>query len=257
VSFEELLRTRSAAAYADFALPSIVPGARVLDIGCGPGSVTVGFASAGARVVGLDVDATEFGDARGYAAEHHVGQLDFVQATVQQLPFGDASFDVCTLLSVLETLTDPVAALGEVRRVLVPGGLLAASSIDYGGLVLHGGEETLLRRFFELRLALWDVEGHVDTNRGRELRSLLLAAGFVDVEAVATYFSYGTNELVRTFGTGRAADCRDPWFAGGVVEHGLAPLDEVDALEAAWLRWGESPVSFAAFTWGRATARRP
>jgi hypothetical protein len=141
--------------------------------------------------------------------------------------------------------------------VMKPGGLIGASSIEYGGLILYGPGEPLLRRFYELRLKLWEAQGDVHPYRGRELRGLLLAAGFEQVEAVTTYFSYGTEERVRTFGLGRAADCRDEWYVGGVTEHGFADHDEIDSLEEAWTTWAASPDSFAAFAWGRATGRKP
>jgi hypothetical protein len=97
----------------------------------------------------------------------------------------------------------------------------------------------------------------VHTYRGRELRELLSVAGFEQVDAFITYFSYGTAEEVRTFGLGRAADCRDGWYVIGLTEHGFADRAEIDALEQAWTTWAESPDSFAAFAWGRATARNP
>jgi SAM-dependent methyltransferase len=223
LSFEDLLRNRSAAEYADFVLPSIGSGDRVLDVGCGPGSITIGLAELAGQVTGIDVDNDEFADARAYAAQHGISNVEFREGSIYQLDQPAASVDVCTLFSMMETLDDPLAGLAEVRRVLKPGGLLGASSIEYGGLILHGPGEPLLRRFYELRLKLWEAQGDVHPNRGRELRGLCLAAGFEQVQAVTTYFNYGTAERVRTFGLGRA----------------------------------ESPDSFAAFAWGRATARNP
>jgi SAM-dependent methyltransferase len=257
LSFEDLMRNRSAAEYADFILASIDGGDRVLDVGCGPGSITVGLARVAGHVTGIDVDDTEFAEARAYAAEHGIDNVEFLEGSIYALDVPDGSIDVCTLCSMMETLDDPLAGLAEVRRVLKPGGLLGASSIEYGGLVLHGPGEPLLRRFYELRLQLWEAQGDVHPSRGRELRGLLLAAGFEQVEAVTTYFSYGTEERVRTFGLGRAADCRDEWYVGGLTEHGFAGRDEIDSLERAWTTWAESPDSFAAFAWGRATGRKP
>ena len=76
-------------------------------------------------------------------------------------------------------------------------------------------------------------------------------------EAVVKYLSYGTEERVRTFGLGRAADCRDEWYAGGVTEYGLGDPEEIVESERAWVRWAESSDSFAAFAWGRAVGRLP
>jgi ubiquinone/menaquinone biosynthesis C-methylase UbiE len=257
VNFEELLRNRSATEYADFVLPSIGARDRVLDIGCGPGSITVGLAKVAGHVTGIDVDDAEFADARAYASEHGIDNVEFVEGSIYALDVPDASVDVCTLCSMMETLDDPLAGLAEVRRVLKPGGLIGASSIEYGGLILHGPGEPLLRRFYELRLKLWEAQGDVHPYRGRELRGLLLTSGFEQVEAATTYFSYGTEERVRTFGLGRAADCRDEWYVDGVTGHGFADQDEIDALEQAWTTWAKSPDSFAAFAWGRATGRKP
>ena len=257
MSFELLMRNRSASEYADFVLPSIGPEDRVVDVGCGPGSITLGLAEVAGQVTGIDVDDDEFADARAYAAEHDIDNVTFVEGTIYQLDVPDASVDVCTLISMMETLDDPLAGLAEVRRIVKPGGLVAASSIEYGGLVLHGPDEPLLRRFYELRLQIWDAQGDVHYYRGRELRGLLSAAGFADVESSIRMFSYGTEERVRAFGLGRAADCRDEWYVGGLTERGLASQEEIDTLEQAWIRWAEAPDSFAAFAWGRATARRP
>ncbi len=257
MGFEDLMRDRSAAEYADFVLPAIGLGDRVLDVGCGPGSITLGIAEAGGHVTGIDVDDAEFADARAYAAGHGIDNVEFREGSIYDLGVAEGSIDVCTLFSMLETLDDPLAGLGEVRRALKPGGVVGASSIDYGGLILHGEDVVPLRRFYELRLALWEAQGDVHPSRGRELRGLLLAAGFVQVEASTTYFSYGTEERVRTFGLGRAADCRDEWFVGGLTERGIADRDEIAELEQSWIRWAEGPGSFAAFAWGRATARKP
>jgi 2-polyprenyl-3-methyl-5-hydroxy-6-metoxy-1,4-benzoquinol methylase len=253
----ELMRTRSAAEYADFVLPRIDAADRVLDVGCGPGSITLGLAEVAAHVTGVDVDDEEFADARGYAADHGIGNVEFREGSIYELAFDDASFDVGTLFSMMETLDDPLAGLAEVRRVVRPGGLIGVSSIEYGGLILHGPDEALLRRFYELRLRIWQAQGDVHFHRGRELRSLLLRAGFVDVEVGLTYFSYGTEERIRQFGLGRAADCRDEWYVDSIARYGLAEPAELDELESAWIRWSESPDAFAAFAWGRAVARRP
>lgn len=94
-------------------------------------------------------------------------------------------------------------------------------------------------------------------NRGRQLRGLLIGAGFVDVEARTTYLSYGTDEPVRSFGLRQAAACQEEWYIESLAKYGLADLAEIDELKRAWLAWSESPDAFAAFAWGRATGQKP
>ena len=257
MSFESLMETRSAREYADFVLPSIRPGDRVLDVGCGPGSISVGMAAVAASVTGVDLDHAEFTGAREFAKSEHIENVTFVEGSIYDLAFPDATFDVCTCFSMLEVVERPLEGLREVFRILKPGGVLAASSIEYGGLILEGPSEPLLRRFYDLRLQIYEAQGDVWPNRGRQLRGLLIGAGFIDVEATTTYFSYGTAERVRSFGLRQAADCQEDWYVESLAKYGLADLAEIDALKRAWLAWSESPDAFAAFAWGRATGQKP
>lgn len=91
----------------------------VLDVGCGAGHYGVAFAAAGARsVTGFDVSAGSLHIAlkRNKAAR-------FSQASLSELPFRDASFDVLWAWGMLHYVPDGRAALGEIARVLRPGGL--------------------------------------------------------------------------------------------------------------------------------------
>jgi SAM-dependent methyltransferase len=95
-------------------------GRRLLDVGCGTGGVLAELAAEG-TVVGIDRDelALRFCRDRGLGA--------VVRASALQLPFGDASFDVCVMMDVLEHLDDEGVLLREVRRLLRPGGVALIS----------------------------------------------------------------------------------------------------------------------------------
>lgn len=83
------MRIRSAEEYADFVLPSIRTGDRLLDVGCGTGSITVGLARVASHVTGVDLaDADEgFEDARAYAAEHGIDNVEFREGSIYELGF--------------------------------------------------------------------------------------------------------------------------------------------------------------------------
>jgi 2-polyprenyl-3-methyl-5-hydroxy-6-metoxy-1,4-benzoquinol methylase len=120
---EELIAAEHLARYEWAA--SLAVGRRVLDAGCGTGYGAVILARAGAeRVVGVDAAAAVVEAARSYETP----ALTFAQADIARLPHPDASFDLITCFEVIEHVHDAGAVLGELARVLAPGGVLAISS---------------------------------------------------------------------------------------------------------------------------------
>lgn len=256
-TFEASLRIRNAAEYADFLLPHLSGNSRILDVGCGSGTITLGLAAAGGHVVGVDTSEEEFAEAQRYAAEHGIHNVEFCTGSVSALGFPDDHFDACLCHSVLETLERPVDGLVEIRRALKPGGVISVACVEYGGLILAGPNDELLRRFYAIRERVWQLEGAADPYRGRQLRGLLERAGFERVVATSKYFSYGTAEAVAEFGLARAEDCTDPWYAGATEKHGLASTSDLDAIRRAWVEWSASSQAYAAFAWCRAVGWKP
>jgi ubiquinone/menaquinone biosynthesis C-methylase UbiE len=128
---------RTAAQEAAFFLPHLRPGMRVLDVGCGPGSITVGLAEvvAPGEVVGIDVQQSQVERARDLAVERGVANVRFEVGDVYRLPFLDHSFDAVFAHTVLMHLQEPVRALAEARRVLRPGGITGVRDPDYGTML--------------------------------------------------------------------------------------------------------------------------
>jgi ubiquinone/menaquinone biosynthesis C-methylase UbiE len=246
------MASRAALDYADFLMPHLTDVMHVLDIGCGDGTLAVGLLAACGRVTAVDLSADDFHQGAGRLRP---AGLTFIQADALRLPFGDGSFDAVFAHSVLESSVDAGSLLDEASRVLKQGGWLGVASVDYGGLLLAGPDVEALRRSNQIREQIWLRSGS-DPFLGRELRRLVSAAGFVDVEATTKTFSYGTPARVREFAAGRAQECSDPGYVAEVVAAGLTTDDEMAELAASWLRWARSDESYAAFTWCRAVARR-
>ena len=221
MSFRNDLADRPAAVYADFLLPHLTRGSRLLDCGCGSGSITVGLAPSVRFAVGVDLDAASFRSAVAYLESESILNVRFVAADGCTLPFSEAVFDAVLLHSVLEAAVDPGALLRAAWRSLVPGGVVAAASVEYGGRILAGPHMEVLQRFYAVRERLWALERVARPRAGRELRRLLREAGFIRIDATAHYLSYGTPGAVRSFGEARASDCSDAWFASRSVAHGL------------------------------------
>jgi SAM-dependent methyltransferase len=252
------MSSRSAAVYADFLLPHLADGFRVLDIGCGPGSITIGMAAerVEAHFVGVD-PKDDFAAARDHGADRGIENVEFRAGDVYGLDFPEGHFDACLCHSTLETLDRPLDALIEIKRVLRPGGVLGVACVEYGGLILAGPRVDLLRWFYAVRERLWQLEGLADPYRGRELRGLLGQAGFDGVQATSKYISWGTPEDVCSFGTDRAADCGDTWYRHDAIAHGLATEGDIDDMQRAWVDWSTSADAYAAFAWCRALGRKP
>jgi SAM-dependent methyltransferase len=255
-AFEASLKARSAIEYADFLLPHLDDGFRLLDVGCGDGTITLGLAETVARVDAVDPEAEAFADAQHYAAEHGIENVEFRVGSVDGLDFPDDHFDACLCHSLLEALDRPLDALIEIKRVLEPGGVLGVACVEYAGLILAGPGHELLRRFYAARERVW-LLGNADPYRGRQLRGLLERAGFDRVTATSKYFSYGTGEAVESFGLARAEECGDGWFARSAREHALATASDLDAMSRAWLEWSRSPDAYLAFAWCRALGWKP
>jgi SAM-dependent methyltransferase len=100
---------------------------RWLDCGCAEGDYTVALKAAGAdSVVGTDIEISRVAEAQQRWAE--VAGTEFIEAPAEKLPLPDASVDGVLLNEVLEHVADQERTLSELRRVLVPGGVLVVFS---------------------------------------------------------------------------------------------------------------------------------
>lgn len=97
-------------------------GVQVLDLGCGDGAIAETFAETGARVVALDIDPGRVDNTRRRAAVDAEAGFDVLAADGHCLPFAAAVFDLVLMSDLIEHVKDPARVLGEVARVLRPGG---------------------------------------------------------------------------------------------------------------------------------------
>jgi SAM-dependent methyltransferase len=103
-------------------------GVRVLDVGCGDGALACAAAARGALVTGVDPDAAMLAAARA-RAEHDGANADFMEGRIERLPFADATFEVVAAITVLCFVADAQGSVGEMARVLRPGGRLVLGEL--------------------------------------------------------------------------------------------------------------------------------
>ncbi|MFL6178238.1 MAG: methyltransferase domain-containing protein, partial [Actinomycetes bacterium] len=133
---ESVLRShtwRTIANSAAYLEPHLDVGLRILDVGCGPGTITAEFADRvgpDGSVVGIDASPDIVALATRTQPRDNV---TFSVGDVYALAADDNSFDIVHAHQVMQHLADPVAALREMRRVCRPGGIVAARDADYSG----------------------------------------------------------------------------------------------------------------------------
>ncbi|MFV0426546.1 MAG: methyltransferase domain-containing protein [Beutenbergiaceae bacterium] len=239
---------------AAYLLPQLRPGMDVLDVGCGPGTITVDLAThvPGGRVLGIDTAPQILERAAELAVAQGVENVEFETADVTALPQADASFDVVHAHQVLQHLSDPVAALVEMRRVLRPGGWLAIRDADYGAMRWFP-DSVELDRWRDLYLAL---TGHHNPDAGRALHAWALRAGFVDVQAGASLWCYTAPQDRQWWARSWAERVQHSSFATHALEHGYADAAELAELAAGWTSWAQAEGAWFAVLHGEVLARR-
>jgi 2-polyprenyl-3-methyl-5-hydroxy-6-metoxy-1,4-benzoquinol methylase len=229
-------RWRTVANSAGHLVPHLRPGLDVLDVGCGPGTITVDLAArvAPGRVVGLDISPAPLDEARELAAREQV-DVAFGVGDVYALEAADGSFDVVHAHQVLQHLTDPVAALQEMARVCRPGGVVAVRDVDYAAVTWFPADPRLDRW-----LALYSAvtrHNRAEPDAGRRLLAWAHAAGLRDVTATASSWCYASPAERQWWGSSWAGRATASTFAEQAVGYGLATPAELDEIAAAWLAW--------------------
>lgn len=231
---------RTAANSAGYLIPHLRSGDSLLDAGCGPGTITADLAElvAPGRVTAIDSSAEVLEQARRTAAERRLDGIGFAVADIYHLDHPDGSFDVAHAHQVLQHLGDPVRALRELRRVCVPGGLVAARDSDYLAMTWFPEVPALDEWLTLYRRIARDNGGEPDA--GRRLLSWARQAGFTDISATSSTWCFATPDD-RAWWSGMWADrIEQSSIAVQAVERGYATADDLRRMSAGWREWGAS-----------------
>jgi ubiquinone/menaquinone biosynthesis C-methylase UbiE len=251
-------KRRTAAKDAAHLLPHLKPGMTLLDVGCGPGTITCSFApyiSPGGRIVGIDPSASVIREAQEYASEQGVSTntVSFQQADGGSLPFEDGSFDVVHSHQVLLHVKDPISLLREMARVVRrPGGLVALKEADLGTFVWYSSVPEVMHTLQQEWLNLY-ITVHRDTGgepyAGRRLQAWLADAG-LDLSTVIsdTVYAPSYSSLADRTWLGEMWAHRLLDSGSGtrkrLLETGLADEAKLQTMAEAWRSWIKDPQGF-------------
>lgn len=230
--------SRTIANSAEYLRPHLGADLTLLDIGAGPGSITVDFAAHTAHVTATEVGEEELDLSRTLARTTGIENIDFSVEDVHDLSFPDDSFDIVHTHQVLQHVADPVRALAEMRRVAKPGGLVAARDADYAGFIWWPMIPELDEWLHLYRTAARANGGEPDA--GRRLLSWARAAGFTDVTATASTWSYADPAEREWWGGMWADRILQSALAAQAVDSGLATRADLERISAGWREWAAS-----------------
>ncbi len=205
-------------------------GSTVLEAGCGVGAQTITLAqnSPEAIITSIDISETSVVQARETVEAAGLTNVTFRQADIFDLPFEPESFDHIFVCFVLEHLSDPVAALAELKKLLKPSGSMTVIEGDHGSTYFHPDSDKA-HRAIRCQVELQRQAGG-NANIGRELFPLLNKAGFdsVRVSPRMVYVDASRPNLVdgftrKTF-TAMVEGVRAPALEAGLID--AADFDE-------------------------------
>ena len=232
-------RWRTAANSAGYLVPLLRPGMALVDIGCGPGTITLDLAElvAPGAVIGIDQAAAVIEVARAEAGRRGVDRslVRFEQAAAEATGLADASADVVHAHQVLQHVADPLAVIAEMARICRPGGILAVRDADYAAMSWYPEDPWLDRWRSAYRQVARRNGGEPDA--GRRLLSWAQAAGWVDIRPSASVWCFADDEDRAWWGGQWAERVTASELARGMVDYGVATTDELGQMAAAFRRW--------------------
>lgn len=247
---------RTAENSAAYLLPHLHVGTRVLDVGSGPGTITLDLAQrvAPGETLGVDASAEIVAKAQALADEHGPENVSFQVDDAYALSAADASFDVVHAHQVLQHVARPVDALREFGRVAGPDGVVAVRDVDYEGVIWYP-RIPALDTWLEVYLRVHRGNGG-EPAAGRHLKAWAREAGFTSVESSASVWVFESAEERAWWGQSWASRAVDSQFATHAIESGAADRKTLERIADGWREWAAAEDGWLLMPHAEILARR-
>lgn len=258
-AYLRILSSRSTADTCRYLMPCLKPGLRVLDVGCGPGSISAGLAEAirPGELHGIDIDPSQVEMAAQEAVDRGVTNAKFSVADLRDLPFEDSSFDVVHCNDTLAFIPDTEAPLNEMKRVLKSGGILGWREMIMDLFMTYPDPDPhpASQAYAIFADTLEADDGH--PQMGKELAEHLDQAGFANIRMSASFEVFAGTERLKLL-----YDLSEQWFFMPDVQipatqYGAATPRMFETLKQSIERWYHATGAIGAFAFGEVLAVKP
>ena len=231
---------RTAYNSAQFLLPHIQPHYRILDLGCGPGTITADLASLVPQgsVIGVDAVEAILDQARDLAKTRDLSNLTYETGDANKLRFDNGEFDIVFCHQLIQHVQDPVGVLKEMRRVCKKGGLVAVREADYLSFTWRP-TPPIFEKWKEVYQKVAKANGG-EPNAGRVLPQWAREAGFEKENVKIGWGSWCfTGRDAIDWATSWKSRCVASDFAKGALKHGIATEEDLQEISEGWRKWAE------------------
>ena len=253
----EIFSQGNAEVSAAYLLPRLKPGLNVLDVGCGPGTISASLAEivAPGELHGVDMEESQVELARSAAKASGTENAFFHVGDALALPFEDGFFDVAHFHNALLYIPDTLGVLAEVRRVLKPGGIIGLREMIVGSSFTYPDYGILGDSWEIFEDLLAADEGH--PQMGKEMKGHIQRAGFTDVQFTATMRIYSTPEEIELI-----YSLISKWFLSdeimeAAIKYSASSEERFDRIRNGYDKWRVEPGAYFVIAFGEVIGVNP
>ena len=215
---------------------------QILDVGCGPGSITVDLAARvpQGHITGIEIGEGILTQARALAVQRGSPNATFEEGDVNELKYANNVFDITHAHQVLQHLSDPVKALREMLRVTKSGGIVACREGDMINPMFYPDLEGIVATSILFDKVARSHDGHPDA--GRKLLAYALDAGFERscITVTAGTYCFSSPDDKALWGAMWVDRLLHSSFGENVLTGGHATQKELEQYAEAWQNWANT-----------------